>query len=343
MFGQLESKGDRLAYFAVRSAWLCAVLITSTAGVAPRPINTQNDTLGAALYTADFMEPGFQADFTSMPPISHDRIKRQPARPLADPAFKWTAGYVNAKPALGTPAWNPPGHPAPGFSWLSSEMAIYPNADAIVVGGYSPFSIVDHAFRITAAATPDKMRALIPQGYATDFISGAINSYPFSQTYGYFEIIGHVPRGRALWPAFWLLPEDMSWPPEIDAMEVLGQDTDKLYTTIHSRKLAMGTWLGLGTNCTDLSAGFHRYGVDWGPLKIRFYLDRRLVFSEPTPEDMHQPFYLLVNLAVGGPHSWPGAPDASTPFPAHFDIIHIAAWQRRAYTQGATSHRDLGN
>jgi hypothetical protein len=342
MIGGMNSNVQRRFYSAARCAGLFLALAVLPAALAPTPINTPNDTLGAALDTSDFIKPGFQADFTVMPAITHDRIRRQPARPLTDPAFTWTAGYVHAKPALGIPVWNPPGHKAPGFSWLPAELAVYPNEDAIDAGGYSPFSMVDHAFRITAAPTPDKMRTLIPLGWATDYISGAINSYPFSQTYGYFEMTARVPHGRALWPAFWLLPTDMSWPPEIDVMEILGQDTTKLYTSVHSKKLSSGTWLGQEIKSTDLSAGYHRYGVDWGPAKIRFYLDRKLVFSEPTPDDMHQPFYILANLAVGGPHSWPGAPDAATPFPAHFDITHIAAWQRRAYSESASNALALG-
>jgi beta-glucanase (GH16 family) len=71
--------------------------------------------------------------------------------------------------------------------------------------------------------------------------------------------------------------------------------------------------------------------VDWGPDNVRFYLDRQLVFSHITPDDWHAPFYLLVNLAVGGPKSWQGAPDTNTQFPAHLRISAIRAWQRHAY------------
>ena len=145
------------------------------------------------------------------------------------------------------------------------------------------------------------MRPLIPDAFAHDYISGAINSYPFSQTYGYFELRGRLPAGRGLWPAFWLMPVDMSWPPEIDVMEVLGQEPT---TDFHHRafpQAGKGHLDRVWNKTVDLSADDHLFGVDWGPERIRFYVDRRLVFSEPTPEDCHEPFYIIANLAVGGP------------------------------------------
>jgi beta-glucanase (GH16 family) len=257
----------------------------------------------------------------------------QPARPLTDPAFQWTAGYFWTQPCPGYPSQVPPGWPLPrpAFSSLPAELQTYPNADAIAAMRYSPFSIADAALVITADRTPAKLRAFIPDMFAKDYISGAIISHPFSQTYGYFELVGRVPAGRGVWPAFWLLPADLSWPPEIDAMETLGQEPGTLYTTVHSKRLAKGTMIAHGTHTADLSLADHAYGVDWGPDQIRFYLDRRLVFSVPTPDDCHKPFYLLANLAIGATGSWPGPPDAATVFPARFSIASIRAWQRAAY------------
>jgi len=314
----------RRALLASATAWLC--------GAAPdKAINTEGDRLGDALETGDFLAGGFVAEFSALPAFPHGVVRPEPPRALTDPAFQWLAGYIHQKRSPGVADYVPRGRPVPAFSWLSSELAIYPNADAIELGRYNPFSISDGALVITADHTPPAMLTLIPDGFARDYISGAISSYPFGQTYGYFELRGRIPSGRGLWPAFWLMPTDMSWPPEIDVMEVLGNAPGKLFTTLHSRKFAQGTMIGLGTGTADLSHADHAFGVDWGPERTRFYLDRRLVFSEPTPPDCHKPFYLIANLAVGGPSSWPGAPDSATRFPAHFRIASIRAWQRRGY------------
>lgn len=326
------SKFQRLPAAALsRRALLAGSAVAAAAAAPVAAINTDGDRLGDGLATDDFIGPGFAADFSRLPRFARGTVRPQPPRPLDDPAFEWVAGYIHAVRSPGLPDHLPPGAPAPAFSWLSSETAVYPNADAIAAGGHSPFAIDRDALVITADHTPPAMRPLIPEPMSRSFVSGAISSYPFSQTYGYFELCGRLPAGRGLWPAFWLMPTDMSWPPEIDVMEVLGQEPNKLFSTVHSRRFPQGTQIGLGSRTPDLSAGDHCFGVDWGPERLRFYLDRKLVFTQPTPADCRQPFYLIANLAVGGPTSWPGAPDAATRFPASFRIVSIRAWQRRRY------------
>jgi beta-glucanase (GH16 family) len=312
------------------------VLGALAAGGAGRPaekqaIGTRGDSLGDRLAINDLIEPAFVAEFKTLPNALHGRVHPAEARQLTDPSFQWIFGYIHAVPSVGQPAYVPLDMPAPAFSWLEGELATYPNADAIDASGYTPFSVGDGVLTITADRAPASIQNLLPATVPHDFVSGALSSYPFSQTYGYFEMRGRVPSGRGLWPAFWLLPVDMKWPPEIDVMEVLGDDPATVYTTLHSRLFAHGTMHGYGTKTVDLSADLHLYGVDWGPERVRYYLDRRLIFSRPTPGDWHVPFYMMVNLAVGGPTSWPGAPDASTRFPARLQIASIKAWQRRAY------------
>lgn len=314
-----------------RDGRLLPLLLASLiGGAATPPINTPGDRLGDAPPAGDALRPFFDLRFAALPPLSHEH-GRQALQSLQAPGVKLSAAYVHAKPARTLPPWVPPGRPLPAFSWFSNELATYPNADAIAAAHVSPFSLADNALRITAAPAPQSVRDLLPEGYAQDYVSGALTTYPYAQTYGYFEIEARVPHGRGLWPAFWLLPMDLSWPPEIDVMEVLGQDPGTFHATVHSHAQGHHTMIGVPVSGPDLSAGFHRYGVDWGPERLRFYFDRKLVFSAPTPADMHKPFYMLVNLAVGGPRSWPGAPDATTVFPAHYDIREMLAWQRRAY------------
>ena len=287
--------------------------------------------IGQALDRLDFLPDSFAARFETMPAFRRGGVISGPTRPLTDPAFAWTAGYIHTVTSPTVADVTPQPGRAPAFASLPHELEAYPNADAIELGRYNPFSIVKGALVITADRTPETMRPLIPEPLPNEYVSGAFCSFPFGQKYGYFELRGRVPAGRGLWPTFWLLPTDRSWPPELDVMEVLGDNPRKLHTTTHSKRLADGTYISRATDTVDLSLADHDFGVDWGPAQIRYYLDRCLVFAHPTPVDCHKPFYLLANLGVGGPGSWPGPPDANTAFPAHFSIVSICAWQRAAY------------
>lgn len=187
--------------------------------------------------------------------------------------------------------------------------------------GLETTTVRDGVLNITA----DKAPPATPYGYR--YISGLITSEPsFSQTYGLFEIRAKLPKGKGLWPAVWLLPVSKKWPPEIDIMEMLGDRPTRYYTTLHSK--ASGTHEQSHIPAhegVDLSADFHTYAVDWGAQEMVFYFDDREVARAPTPEDMHQPFYVLINLAVGG--KWPGNPDDSTVFPATLQVDWVRVWQ----------------
>lgn len=220
---------------------------------------------------------------------------------------------------------------------LPHEEEAYPNADAMRHLSLDPFSIQDDSLLITASDMPAAAAATLPTDMARPYVSGAFNTYPFSQTYGYFEITARVPHGAGLWPAFWLLPVDQSWPPEIDVAEILGDDTRTAYASLHSKDAAWvraeprsyndSTTTDKAANDSDLSQDFHRYAIDWQPRTITFYLDDAVVARRSTPADMNKPFYLIVNLAIGGPGSWPGAPDRQTQFPASLAIRSIRIWK----------------
>lgn len=178
-------------------------------------------------------------------------------------------------------------------------------------------SVVQAAVR---ALSPDKAgSALKDIGYGSGWVK---TRGRFAQLYGYFEIRARVPEGKGLWPAFWLLPADGSWPPEIDVMEILGHDVTTVYQTLHS---SAAPTQGAPVKVAPSADGFHRYGALWSAQTVDFYVDGAKVGSVPTPGDMHKPMYLVANLAVGG--SWPGYPDATTRFPARMDIDYIRAWQ----------------
>jgi O-antigen/teichoic acid export membrane protein len=197
-----------------------------------------------------------------------------------------------------------------------------PGHDSPALFALWPFSVEKSGLRIQASPIP-----LSRQVFAKNlpYASGLLTTFhSFSFTYGYVEMRARVPAGKGLWPAFWLLPIDETWPPEIDVMEVLGNNTDEFHATVHSGTGSHDTQVSTTVATPDLSEDFHNYAVSWNADEIIWYFDGRRVASAPTPADMHKPMYILVNLAVGG---WAQSPDSRTVFPAQFRIERIRVFQ----------------
>lgn len=191
-------------------------------------------------------------------------------------------------------------------STINNELQAY-TPDALV------FDTTDGVLRLRA----DK-RSYSGMGYT----SGAITTFAkFHQTYGYFIMRAKLPAGQGLWPAFWLLPSNGKWPPELDIMENLGNDPSSVYLS--------NIWPG-GQSQTkftgpNFSAGYHTFALEWRPDVLIWYVDnieRRRYAGPGIPQS---PMYMLVNLAVGG--SWPGAPTQSTEFPQSLDLDYVRAYQ----------------
>ena len=232
-----------------------------------------------------------------------------------------------------------PDYTHPYYSGYYNEAEVYPNADEntnIAFGTVlqAPSATAGGLMSLIAQPIAQLEVARLPsQLNGRNYISGALNTYPYSQTYGYFELDGQIPPGKGLWPAFWMVPENMntSGDIEIDVMEIVAGQTNILNSTLHTTDRNSPAFPKLGKAFhipVDLSQGYHRYGVDWEPEWITFYLDGTSFFSMKTPADMRQPMYIIANLAVGTPTSWGGAPDTSTHFPAAFNIASIRAWSR---------------
>jgi len=207
----------------------------------------------------------------------------------------------------------------------NDEKQWYINATFGPTSFLRPWAVSNGILTLTARPADGSVRPLI-NGYA--YTSGMLTTLrSFSQTYGYFEIRAKLPAGKGVWPAFWLLPADRSWPPEIDVLEVLGHDPATVYMTVHSNATGSHTEAQGKITGHDTSSGFHTYGAAWGPETITWYMDGKPTFTAPTPPDAHKPFYILVNLAIGG--KWPGDPDGTTPFPAVIEIDYIRAYRER--------------
>lgn len=185
---------------------------------------------------------------------------------------------------------------------------------------YAPdaFALVDGVLQIRA-----ERRAIGGMAYSSGLISTR-NSFDF--TYGYATMRARVPRGQGLWPAFWLVTHGTVRRPEIDVMEILGHQTERIYTILHylDERGSHGQIAG-STDGPDFADDFHVFAVEWSAGAVNWYVDGRHVFRA-TKEIPHEPMYLIANLAVGG--DWPGPPDGSTQFPATFAVDYIRVYQR---------------
>jgi len=221
--------------------------------------------------------------------------------------------------------------PESGSPHTSAEQQWYINPSYAPTASANPFSIENGVLTITAQATPESIKDEVG-GY--DYVSGLLNTHStFAQTYGYFEIRADMPDDQGVWPAFWLLPEDGSWPPELDVVEMRGQDPNTVHVTAHSNET--------GERTSETSAvkvpsteGFHTYGMLWDEDQIVWYFDDVAVAHADTPADMHDPMYMLVNLAVGGTAGTPGESVADG---SEMKIDYIAAYSLDGHAVSETS------
>ena len=202
----------------------------------------------------------------------------------------------------------------------NGEQEWYINANYAGTSAVKPWVASNGVLTITAAPASSSISPLI-NGY--QYTSGEINTFhSFAQTYGYFEMRAELPHVAGGWPAFWLVPEDGSWPPELDVMETLTKDPNADYTTEHSAATGTHTMNQGVAFVPDTADGYHTYGVLWTKTDLTWYVDGVAVYHTATPADMNKPMYMIANLAVGG---WGGAVDDSG-LPAQMKIDYIRAY-----------------
>jgi beta-glucanase (GH16 family) len=161
----------------------------------------------------------------------------------------------------------------------------------------------------------------------------------FTARYGRIEARMKIAGGQGIWPAFWMLGaniDTVNWPGcgEIDVLESIGANPRKVYGTLHGpgysgdHGLQGSTLLASGT----LDQAYHVYAVDWSPGKIVWSFDGAAYHTE-TPATIpagtrwvfdDSPFFLLLNLAVGG--FWPGNPDSTTSFPQTLAVDYVRVY-----------------
>lgn len=203
--------------------------------------------------------------------------------------------------------------------WGNNERQIYTKDNHAVNGGM---------LTITAKKSGDK--------YTSTRITTA-GKKEFK--YGYIETRAKLPVGQGIWPAFWMLGSNIKqvgWPMsgEIDILEYVGKEPDMVFTSLHTKDSHGNTINTKKTRFDDIEEGFHTYAINWTEEKIEFFVDDQSVYTfapkEKTVEvwPFNQPFYFIINVAVGGNFGGPEVDD--TIFPQEFIIDYL-----RVYSNGS--------
>jgi beta-glucanase (GH16 family) len=165
------------------------------------------------------------------------------------------------------------------------------------------------------------------------------------QAYGRFEARIQLPTGQGMWPAFWLLgancgdgtADTQVWPNcgEIDIMEYRGQDPTVVHGSVHGPGYAAGTAItkSYALENDRFDTGFHVFGIEWAPEYINYYVDD-VLYNQITRQQVEekgtwvfdQPFYIIINLAVGG--NFVGAPNEQTVFPQTMLIDYVRVYNK---------------
>lgn len=161
--------------------------------------------------------------------------------------------------------------------------------------------------------------------------------------YGRIEARIQIPVGQSLWPAFWMLGnniDEVGWPfaGEIDIMENIGSEPTLIHGTVHGPGFFGANGVG---NAMPLPGDgqyaddFHVFAIEWKEDEIRWYMDDQL-YHQVTPNVVpgdwvyNHPFYMIVNLAVGG--EWPGYPDGTAEFPQTLRVDYVRIYESLSET-----------
>jgi len=218
-----------------------------------------------------------------------------------------------------------------GEGWGNEELEYYTDRTANV-------SVHDGNLVIKAAA--EKYTG--PDGVTRNYTSARLKTLgKFSQTYGRFEARIKVPHGQGMWPAFWMLGDDIDkvgWPAsgEIDIMENIGKEPTIIHGSIHGPGYVGSSGIEAPYTLPGkqrFADDFHVFAIEWDPNSVSFLVDHDL-YVRRTRADLKpgwkwvfdKPFFLILNLAVGG--DWPGNPDSSTVFPQSMLVDYIRVYQK---------------
>ena len=237
-------------------------------------------------------------------------------QPGPDWELSWTSSFEGADPLSD---WN---IDTEGNGWGNRQLQYYSARNVVVQPGGG----------VALTATTDGYGEQCWYG-ACEYSSGRLETKGlFQQEYGIFSAYIKLPAGPGLWPAFWMEGIDdstVTWPygGEIDVIEVNNQKPDLVEAFVHAPQVNRGFYHPLANS---LSASYHVYSVEWTPEGITWLIDGHEYGHTQTPvgaAPFNQPFYLILDLAVGG--IWPGSPTSATKFPAQMDIAWVRVYKQK--------------
>lgn len=229
-----------------------------------------------------------------------------------------------------------------GGGWGNNELEYYTDR---------PKNVFQQEGNLVITALEEKYKGA--DGVARNYTSARLKTQgKFSQTFGRFEARIKIPRGQGIWPAFWMLGDNIGeagWPRcgEIDIMENIGKEPRMVHGTIHGPGYSGDKGIGAPfslPSAQNFGDDFHVFAVEWEQNAIRFYVDDHL-YATRMPADLppgskwvyDHPFFLLLNVAVGG--GWPGNPDASSIFPQTMLVDYVRVYRRSEGMKGTPAHR----
>jgi beta-glucanase (GH16 family) len=226
-------------------------------------------------------------------------------------------------------------HDTGGQGWGNQEREYYTDStdNSVIQGGHL----------VITAKQADASQNLSCWYGACEYTSARLLTQGlYQRQYGRFAARIQIPFGQGVWPAFWMLGaniDQLSWPTcgEIDVMENIGKEPDVIHGTVHGPTSQPGQATNDGGNTTmnaPFSGDFHTYVVDWSADAIAFSVDGGPPYFTVTPADLKsgetwvfdQPFFLLLNLAIGG--TWSGDPDATTTFPQTMIVDWVRVYSK---------------
>ena len=189
------------------------------------------------------------------------------------------------------------------FSWFNPAKGCTNFGNSIRDEWYLPSGVRVSGGTLRLVATKKKTEGTTKTGapLTYPYTSGMVTTRKsFDFTYGYVQIEAKTPGGTGTWPALWLLPKNEVWPPEIDIMENWGS-TRTIRTTFFWSDAGTVDYARQNDRATsNLTVGYHTYGLLWRPGSLTWYLDGKAVYKYTGSSVPHEPMYLLANMAVAG-------------------------------------------
>lgn len=198
--------------------------------------------------------------------------------------------------------------------WGNNEPQIYTNQNHLSKDGFLHITVKkeDSLYTSTRITTKNK----------------------FEFQYGIIEARAKLPVGKGLWPAIWMLGsniDEVGWPlcGEIDILEYVGREPDMVFNTVHTQDSHGNTMNTKKTGIEDIEEGFHIYTANWTPEKIEFFVDNELLYTYSPKQKTHntwpfdQPFYIILNVAIGGNFGGPDIDDSILPQEFVIDYVRV--------------------